>query len=137
MSFKKAAVVPAILLAALTSGSLAGCVSTTESDIKTTSTAEAETGGLGVTWGHDDKIEGLPEEIPYLDDYSSAKETGDEAKGEYELTIETSSKDAKADAAKKLTDAGFTASGSTYTTSKWKVTLVGKDGKVVYTIEKA
>jgi hypothetical protein len=136
MSFKKTLAIPAILLATLTVGSLSGCVSTTSSDVKTTSTAAAGS-GVSLSWGSDQAITGMPTDIPYLKTYDNAKATGDEAKGSYVLTINTGSKDAKADAAKLLADAGFTDDKDVYSNSNWKVALSGNAGTVVYTIDKA
>ncbi|WP_431219339.1 hypothetical protein [Leifsonia xyli] len=136
MSLKKSLIVPAALLAALTVGSLTACVSQTTSDVKTTSSSAAG-GGLNLEWGKNQTISGLPTEIPYLTQYSNAHATGDEAKGTFELTINGSSKDAQADASKKLTEAGFTAADEdTFTSSKWTVDLSGTGGTVVYKINK-
>jgi hypothetical protein len=136
MNLKKSLIVPGALLATLTMGSLAGCVSTVDSDIKPSSTASAGS-GFSLSWGAEQKIDGMPTDIPYLEEYDNAKATGDEAKGEYELTINTGLSDAQADAGKLLEDAGFTSDGHVYTNDDWKVELSGNKGTVVYTIEKA
>jgi uncharacterized protein YceK len=136
MSLKKSLLLTAAVTA-LAVASLSGCASVATDDVKTTSTSAADSNGWSFSVdGKDTNLASLPSDIPFLTDYNEAKATGDQATGDFQLALKTGRTNAVKDAGTKLVGAGFTAKGTVYTTTKWKVTLEGTSGQVHYTIAK-
>ncbi|MGO4536498.1 hypothetical protein [Leifsonia sp. 2MCAF36] len=128
----KKTLIPALLIAGLTTTALAACTAPT--DKAPTSSAAASAAAKVVNGSG-----GAPSDIPVLakDVVASSNHYGSTSSGSYTLNLKTKSNNAKDDAVKLLTDAGFKKEGTsgTYSNDKWTVTVVGLGGNVTYTVK--
>ena len=137
MNLKKT-LLPAVIVAGVVTASLSGCYSETK---EPTSTGPSAATSTPTTDGVDtiDFFDEVPKEVPMLPqgDVSAAETTGSDVTGDFTVKVTTKGSTAKADAAKVLTDEGYTSAGTdVYENSKWKVTLSGSGSAVEYKLDR-